>query len=147
MINMLFELYFFSWYKRKKWFLWAMVAAQTAENYGDWWGLTWYLRWMMYTPIPPWTYTKNSDVILRNIPQLIVKTVLISTSLVISCSMASPFEFDGKSMEIETAAWSEFRNEGKVILEQILVSEEINKSKWAGLWELQSWIWVGKLTI
>ena len=43
--------------------------------------------------------------------------------------MASPFEFDGKSLEIQAAAWSEFRSGGKVILEQMLVSEEINKSK------------------
>ena len=32
------------WYKRKKWFLWTMAAAQAAENHGDEWGLTWYLR-------------------------------------------------------------------------------------------------------
>ena len=30
------------WYKRKKWFLWTMAAAQAAENHGDEWGLTWY---------------------------------------------------------------------------------------------------------
>ena len=47
---------------------------------------------------------------------------------------ASRCEFDGKSMETETT-WSEFLNGGKVIVEQILVSGEINKSKRAGLWE------------
>ena len=55
-------------------------------------------------------------------------------------------EFDGKSMETETTTWSEFPNGGKAIVEQILTSEEINKSKRAGLWELQSGIWVEKLT-
>ena len=30
----------FCWYKRKKWFLWTMAAAQAAENHGDEWGLT-----------------------------------------------------------------------------------------------------------
>ena len=42
---------------------------------------------------------------------------------------ASHCEFDGKSMEIETRTWSEFPNGGKAIVEQILASEEINKSK------------------
>ena len=57
------------------------------------------------------------------------------------------FGCDRKSMETETAIWSEFPNGGKVIVEQILASEEINKSKVAGLWESQPGIQVGKLTI
>ena len=56
-------------------------------------------------------------------------------------------EFDGKSMETETATWSEFPNGGKAIVEQILTSEEINKCVRAGLWESQSGILVGKLTV
>ena len=55
-------------------------------------------------------------------------------------------EYDGKSMETETTT-SEFLNGGKTIVEPILVSEETNKSKRAGLWESQSGIQVGKLTI
>ena len=43
---------------------------------------------------------------------------------------ASYFEFDRKSMETETKTWSEFPNGQKAIIEQILASEEINKSKW-----------------
>ena len=39
---------------------------------------------------------------------------------------ASCFEFAGKSMETETTTWSEFSNEGKAIVEQILAPEEIN---------------------
>ena len=50
-------------------------------------------------------------------------------------------------METETAAWSEFPNGGKATVEQIPVSEEVNKSKRAGLWESQSTMWVGELTI
>ena len=42
-------------------------------------------------------------------------------------------EFDGKSMEIEAIAWSEFPSGGKANVEQILVSEERSKSKTAGL--------------
>ena len=60
---------------------------------------------------------------------------------------ASRCEFDGKSMETETTTWSEFPNGGKAIVEQILASEEINKSKRAGLRESQSGVRVGKLTI
>ena len=56
-------------------------------------------------------------------------------------------EFDGKSMETEATTWSEIPNGWKAIVEQILVSEEINKSKRAGLWKSQSGIWVGKLSI
>ena len=63
------------------------------------------------------------------------------------CNRASRFEFDGKSMETETKTWSEFLNGDKTILEQILASEERNKSKSAGVWESQSGIRVGKLTI
>ena len=50
---------------------------------------------------------------------------------------ASRFEFIGKSMEIKTTIWSEFPNGGKAIGEQILASEERDKSKGAGLWESQ----------
>ena len=60
---------------------------------------------------------------------------------------ASRCEFDGKSVETETTTWSEFPNGGKAIVEQILASEEINKSKRAGLWQSQPGIQVGKLTI
>ena len=50
----------FCWYKRKKWFLWAIAAAQTAEK--DGWGLTWYSRWGIYLSIPTWTHSQNSMV-------------------------------------------------------------------------------------
>ena len=29
-----------------------MVAAQATKNHGNKWGLTWYLQWWLYTPIP-----------------------------------------------------------------------------------------------
>ena len=60
---------------------------------------------------------------------------------------ASCCEYDGKSLETETTTWSEFPKGGKAIVEQILASEERKKSKRAGLWESQSGIRVGKLTI
>ena len=60
---------------------------------------------------------------------------------------ASHCEFDGKLVETEAKTWSEFPKGGKAIVEQILASEDINKSKRAGLWESQLGICVGKLTI
>ena len=59
---------------------------------------------------------------------------------------ASRCEFDGKSMNTEATTWSEFLSVEKAIVEQMLASEEKNKSKRAGLWESQSGIRVGKLT-
>ena len=50
-------------------------------------------------------------------------------------------------MEAQTTTWSEFPNGGKAIVEQILASEERNKSKKAGLWESQYGICVGKLNV
>ena len=49
-------------------------------------------------------------------------------------------------MNTEATTWSEFLNVEKAIVEQMLASEEKNKSKRAGLWESQSGIRVGKLT-
>ena len=60
---------------------------------------------------------------------------------------ASRFEFVGKPMETGKTTRSKFTNGGKAITEQILVSEKRNKSKAAGLWESQTGIRVGKLTI
>ena len=60
---------------------------------------------------------------------------------------ASRCEFNQKSIETKTTTWSKFPYGGKAIAEQIIASEEINKSKRAGLWESQSGIQVGKLII
>ena len=46
-----------------------------------------------------------------------------------------------------TTMWSEFPCGGKAILEQIPASEQRNKPKRIGLWESQSGIQAGKLTI
>ena len=58
----------------------------------------------------------------------------------------SCFEFIGKSMETERTTLV-FPNGGNTIVEQILAPEEINQPKRPQLWESQSGIWVGKLTI
>ena len=59
----------------------------------------------------------------------------------------SLFEFQRNSMETEITKWSEFPTGEKATAEQILESEEINKSKRAGQWKSLSRIRVGKLTI
>ena len=99
--------------------------------------------------------TEFKDIFSWNISQIITRTVPISTRIVIRYAMkqAIPFEFGEKSMEIEITTWSKFTNGEKAIAEQILASEEWNKSseernksKRAGLSESQSRIRVGKLT-
>ena len=56
------------------------------------------------------------------------------------------FELEGKSMKTETTASSQFPNGRNATVEQIPGSEEINKTKRAGLGEFHSEIQVGKLT-
>ena len=93
--------------------------------------------------------TEFKDILRWNISQMITKTIPISTRIVISYAIKRgiPWWIDGKSMETEKTAWSEFPNGGKAVVEQILASEERKKSKRAGLWESHSGIRVGKLAI
>ena len=84
--------------------------------------------------------TKFKDIFPWNISQMITKTIPISTRIVISYVMKRGIPLE---MESEATTWSEFPNGGKAIVEQILTSEERNKSKRAGLWESQSEIRVG----
>ena len=136
-----------------------MAAAQAAKNHGDEWCLTWYFWWGICKSIPPWTHSQNS---LEAAESLSLKISSHGTSLKWSrrpaqsarekswnmrWNRASCFEFIGKSTETETTAWSEFPYGGKAIVEQILASEERNKSKRAGPWESHSGIRVGKFAI
>ena len=138
----------------KKCFLWTMAAAQAAENHGDEWGLTWYLQWGVYTSVPPWTLSQNSladaEAFLPwSISYINIKIIPISTRIVISHVMKWGILFwvywkvngnwDNNLIRIP--------NWGKAIAEQIVASEEISKSKRAGLWESQSGYQVGKLTV
>ena len=91
--------------------------------------------------------TELKDILPWNISQMITNTVPTSTRIVLSYVMKRGIKFDRNSMESETTTLSELPNEGKVIVEQILASEKGNKSKRVGLWESQSGIQVGKLTI
>ena len=93
--------------------------------------------------------TGFKDILSQNVSQIITKIIPISTRIVISNAMKRGIlvwiwqKVDGN--------WDnnmiKFLNGRKTIIEQILVSEERNKSKKAGLWEPQSEIRLGKLTI
>ena len=146
------------WYKRKKWFLWTMAAAQVAETMkmSEAWPDLFYEEYIhQFQPEPTHKFTSSSrgtgfkDILPLNISQLITKTIPISTrkSQAMQWNGAPCCEFDGKSIETETKTWSEFPNGGKAIVEQILESQERKKYKRAGLWESQSGIQVGQLTI
>ena len=85
--------------------------------------------------------TKFKDILPLNISQMITKTIPISMRIVISYAMKWGILL---WMETEATTWSQFSNCKKTTVKQILASEEINR---AGLWESQSGIRVGKLTI
>ena len=127
-----------------------MTTEQAAENHGDEWELTWHFRWGIYTSILTCTHSKNS---LAAAEALSLKISSHGLSLKLShrssqsaqeqsyamrWKRASCGKYDEKSMETKTTIWSEFSNQKKVIVKQILVSVERNKSKRAGLWEPQS---------
>ena len=77
--------------------------------------------------------TEFNDILPRKISEMITKTIPISTRIVkvVPRIRTSRFEFDRNSMETETTAWS----------------DQIHKFKSARLWESESGIQVGKLTI
>ena len=78
---------------------------------------------------------KFENIFPWNISQTIMRTVPNTTRIVMNCVMegVSPFEFERKSRETETKTCLEFPNGGKATVEQILASEETNKSKIARL--------------
>ena len=138
----------FCWCKGKTWFLWTVAAAKAAESHGDGWVLAWYLLWGIDTSVPTWTHTQNllalissrrtdfKYILTWNIFQMITKTIPISTRRVVkSYAIKRDILFSVyKSMETDTTTWSEFPYGRKAVEEQILASEERNKSKRAGLW-------------
>ena len=101
--------------------------------------------------------TTFKDILPYNISQMIAKTILISTRIVISYVMKrdillwvySKVNGNWDNSMIRISQWRKAIVEQVLasILEQVLASEEKNKSKRAGPWESQSRIWVGKLTV
>ena len=101
------------------------------------------------TKFPSSRSTRFKDTLPWNISQMTMKTIPISMRRVISYAMKRSISLWiwWKVNGNWDKTWSEFSNGGKAIVEQILASEERKKSKRAGLWESQSGIRVGKLTI
>ena len=101
--------------------------------------------------------TTFKDILPYNISQMIAKTILISTRIVISYVMKrdillwvySKVNGNWDNSMIRISQWRKAIVEQVLasILEQVLASEEKNKSKRVGPWESQSRIWVGKLTV
>ena len=88
------DLYF--WCKRKKGFLWTMAAAQTAENHGDEWGLTWYFQWgiCINSNLKRQTKVTGSGrsteikgIFPWDVPQMITKIIPTSTKITLSYAM------------------------------------------------------------
>ena len=138
-----------------------MAVAQAGENHGDEWGLTWYFRWRIYSCI-------NSKLILLtkftgSSRSTEVKDILMEHLLndhedcpnqhknshklcdetwhPVVNMMGSQWNWWENDM-IKISQWRESHCRTK-----ILASEEVKKSKRAGLWESQPAIRVWKLTI
>ena len=82
-----------------------------------------YLQWAKSISNPTSNYWQNSLATAAEAPSL--KT---QSAQVIVMKQGIPFGFDKLSMETETEAWSEFPDGEKVVVEQMLASEETDKS-------------------
>ena len=93
--------------------------------------------------------TEFKGILPWNICHMITKTIPIRMRIVIRNAVKRGiplwiwWEVNGN----KATTWSEYPNGGKAIVKQILASEKRHEFKRAGLWELQSGIRVGKLTI
>ena len=134
-----------------------MTTAEADENQGDEWGLTWYLQWGIYTSIPTWTHSYNSLAATE------------TSNLKISPMEHPSNDHEDHSNQHENshklcdergiARWTWWKVNGNwnnIIrisewreshCRKIILPEERNKSKRAGLWQLQSGIRAGTLTI
>ena len=145
----------------KKWTVASINYCSSKSSWKSWRWVSLCLTFMMrlihidsnLNPLTKCTSSSRStefkNTLPQNISQIIRKTVPISTRIVKRYVMkwASHVEIDRKSMKTQSTTWSGFPNGGKASIEQILVSEERNKSKRQGLWKTQSGIWERKLTI
>ena len=108
-------------------------------NHEDEWGLTWYLQLGIYTSILTRTPSHNSLTTAEaphypRYPPMEHLSNENSLKWEKLCD-TSHCEFVGKLMETGTTTWSEFPKGGRATVEQIVASEEINKSKRTGEWE------------
>ena len=115
------------------------------------------LKWGIYTSIPTWNHTQNS-LSAAEAPSLKISSLEHLSNDHEDCfnqhenshNLYDENEhpvFSLKENQLKLRQQLEFPKGGKTFLEQILASEVRNKSKRAGLWQSQSGIRVGKLTI
>ena len=126
-------------------------STNSWKSHGDEWSLTWYFWWGIYTSIPTWT-SQNSlvaaEALSLSYDQMTRKTITISTQIVKSHVMKQSillwirWKVNGNwdSNMIRISQWMESHCRTNTSIRR-------NKSKRAGLWESQSGIRVGKLTI
>ena len=114
-----------------------MAAAQAAENHVDEWGLTWYFLWGICKSIPTWTHSQSSQV------EAEAPTLNTSPNEHLSNDHEEHPNQPENSHKLcdETGHpvvnFMESQQKPRqqhCTVEQILASEEINKSKRAGLW-------------
>ena len=104
-------------------------------------------------PLKKFTSSRGStdfkDIFQWSSSKMITKALPISTRIVLiyAVKLGITFWVWWKVNINWENRWSGFSNRRKAIVEQILAIEERNKSQRAGLWESQSVIKVGKLTI
>ena len=92
------------------------------------------------------TSTEFKNIFLWNIPQMIMRTVLFSTRIVMSYATKQGIRF--WVLKKVNGNWgNKMISGGNAIVEQMLASEQRNKCKRARLWEPQSGILVGALII
>ena len=143
----------FCWYKQKSDFyeLWQQHKQLKTIKISEAWPDICNEGYRYLKPLIKLTKSRRSTEfknIVWSISQMLTKTIPINMRIVKSFMMkqASHFESDRKSMETEKT-WSEFLHRGKVIVEQILASEERKKLKRVELWQSKSGIHVWNLTI
>ena len=124
-----------------------MEAARAAEHHRDQWGLMWYLQLGICTSIPNWNHSQNSLAAAKHLSNYHEDNASQPDNSHKLCDKSGHLILSLLESQTEITTWSEFRNGGKAIVEKIIALEERNKNKKAGLWESQSGIRVGKLTI
>ena len=132
-------------------------SSTSSQKNGGEWDLTWDLQWGIYTSIPTWNHSQNS-LSAAEAPSLKISSLEHLSNDHEDCfnqhenSHNLYDENEHPVFSLKENQWKlrqqlEFPKGGKTFLEQILASEVRNKSKRAGLWQSQSGIRVGKLTI
>ena len=154
MISSLSELHFrcrkITLLLHRRWLLWAIGAAHATKNHENEWGLTWYLKWGIYTLIPIWIKAQNLEAATEKPTSKISCHVaclklsqdhlnLHENSYKLCNEKEYPFELEGELIETETTTWSEVsQRRENVSLVKLMYTVSIAKNfKWK---ESNNWI-------